>query len=215
MAAQMDYSYSTPKGVPGGKFDLVFDEAFTRKNEEADGVMQFGIAAMVGAAPGVGVKVPVSGCTAEQIEGVVLYMVNTEQDMKGKVVVPEGTSLSILRKGHVWGKTASDAVPVYGSKAYVVVDGAEAGCFTSASAAANAYEKCEAGTANAKEIVADDTASPTTTQIKASEVTPVADGYVPAVGDYVVSKQLHGATIDIGATFGTETDDGIAVIILK
>lgn len=215
MAAQMNYNYGTPKGVPGGKTDISFDEVITRNNEAEDGVLKFGMAAAVGAAPGTGVTVPGTGTTAEKIEGIVLYHPNTEQDMKGNVVIRKGVSLGIMRKGHIWGRTASDAVPVYGSKAYVVIDGDEAGMFTSASAAANVYEICEAGTSGAKEVVADDTASPTASQIKVSAVTPVAGGSKPSVGDYVVSKQLHGATIDIGATFGNETDDGIAIIILK
>lgn len=215
MAAQMNYNYGTPKGVPGGKVDIAFDEVITRRNEAEDGVLKFGIAAMIGAAPGIGVTVPSTGATAEKIEGVVLYHPNTEQDMKGNVVVKNGASLGIMRKGHVWGRTASDAVPAYGSKAYVVVDGDEAGTFTSASAAASVYEKCGSGDSGAKEVVSDETDSPTGAQIKVSAVTPVASGYNPAVGDYVVLKQIHGATIDIGATFGNATDDGIAIIILK
>lgn len=154
MAAQMDYGYGTPKGVAGGKFGLAFDEAVTRKNEEKDGVLKFGMAVMVGTTPGLTIKVPVSGCTAEQIEGIVLHHANTEQDMKGNVVVHENASLSILKKGNVWGRIASDVTPKYGEKAYVVVTGEDAGCFTN-----------------------------------------TAD-----------------SNVDIGATFGTETDDGIAVI---
>lgn len=130
MAAQMNYSYSTPNGVAGGKFDIAYDEVITRKNEEEDGVLKYGMAAMIGTAKGSGVKVPASGCTAEQIEGIVLRAANTEQDMQGRVVVRKGASVGILRKGHVWGRTASDCVPAYGAKAYVVVTGDDAGTFT-------------------------------------------------------------------------------------
>lgn len=35
MAAQMNYSFDTPKGVAGGKVDLAYDEVVTRQNEEA------------------------------------------------------------------------------------------------------------------------------------------------------------------------------------
>ena len=154
MAAQMDYGYGTPKGVAGGKVDLVFDEAVTRKNEEKDGILKFGMAVMVGTTPGLTVKIPTDGCKTEQIEGIVLHHANTEQDMKGNVVVRENASISILKKGHVWGRLASDVVPKYGEKAYVVVTGEDAGCFTN-----------------------------------------TAD-----------------SNVDIGATFGTETDAGIAVI---
>lgn len=130
MAAQLDYGYSTPKGVAGGKYDIAFDEVITRKNEEADGVLKYGMAAMVGTNAGSGVKVPATGCTADKIEGIVLRAANTEQDMGGHVVVKQNTSVGIVRKGHVWGRLASDAVPTYGAKAYVVVTGEDAGTFT-------------------------------------------------------------------------------------
>ena len=48
MAAQLNYNYGTPKGVPGGKFDIAFDEVATRKNENEDGVMKYGLAVAVG-----------------------------------------------------------------------------------------------------------------------------------------------------------------------
>lgn len=130
MAAQLDYGYSTPKGVAGGKYDIAFDEVITRKNEEADGILKYGMAAMVGTKAGSGVKVPATGCTADKIEGIVLRAANTEQDMGGHVVVKSNTSVGIVRKGHVWGRIASDAVPAYGAKAYVVVTGEDAGTFT-------------------------------------------------------------------------------------
>lgn len=56
MAAQLDYSYTTPKGVAGGKYDIAFDEVITRKNEEADGVLKYGMAAMIGTNAGSDVK---------------------------------------------------------------------------------------------------------------------------------------------------------------
>lgn len=215
MAAQLDYGYHVSKGVPGGKYDLSMDTVVTRTNEEADGVLRFGMAAMAGSSPGTTVKVPVPGTTAEKIEGVVLHAENTEQDRKGRVVVPNNAPVGIMTFGKIWGRTSSDAVPVYGNKAYVVVDGDEAGSFTSTSTEASVYLPCEAGASGALEVVADSTASPTATQVKVSDVTPVSGGYVPAVGDYVERKKIHGETVDIGAVFGAETDDGIAVIILK
>lgn len=215
MAAQTNYRYETPKGVPGGKVDIAFDEVITRMNEAEDGVLKFGMAAAVGSDPGFKVTIPQTGTIAAQIEGIVLAHPNTEQDRKGKVIVRKDVTVGIMRKGRVWGRLAADAVPSYGTNAYVVVDGEEAGTFTSVSGASSVYSPCESGVSGAKEIVADDTASPTASQIKVSEVTPVRDGYKPAVGDYVVSKQLHGAAVDIGATFGNASDDGIAIICLK
>lgn len=130
MAAQLNYGYGTPKGVAGGKVDIAYDEVVTRMNEEADGVLKYGMAAVAGASKGTGVKLPTSGTTADQVEGVVLHAANTEQDMKGRAVVPNNASVGILRKGRVWGRTASDAKPSYHAKAYVVVSGNDAGTFT-------------------------------------------------------------------------------------
>lgn len=211
MAAQMDYSYSTSKGVAGGKFDIAYDEVVTRKNEEEDGVLKYGMAAMVGTAKGMGIKVPTAGAAKNTIEGVVLHAANTEQDRKGKVVVGKNASVGILRKGHVWGRISKECTPQYKESAYVIVDGDEAGYFTNQSEASLIYIKAVSSDSGAKEVV-EDTATPTSSQIKISEVTPVLSGYVAVVGDYVVKKQLHGATLDIGATFGNAVDNGIAVI---
>lgn len=156
MAAQTNYNYGTPKGVAGGKFDIAFDEVVTRKNEEQNGIMKFGMAVAVGTSAGKTVKVPTAGTTAEQIEGIAIALPNTEQDMQGNVVVRQNTSLSIMKKGNIWGRLASGITPAYGSAAYVVVSGDDAGTFTTAS-----------------------------------------DG-----------------NVDIGATFGNASDDGIAVIVL-
>lgn len=214
MAAQMNYNYGTPKGVPGGKVDISFDEVVTRKNEESNGTMKFGMAAAVGSKAGIGVALPTSETTAAKIDGVVIYHPNTEQDMDGNVVIKQGVSLGIMKKGHVWGRTSAECKVTYGGTAYVVVDGDYAGCFTNESAAYSAYIEAESTASGAKEVVAD-TATPTSSQIKLASVTPVVNGYEPAVGDYIVSKQIHGATVDIGAKFGNAKDDGIAVIALK
>lgn len=133
MAAQKDYGWGTPKGVAGGKVDIGFDDVIARNNEADDGVIKYGMAVAVGTDAGYGVKAPDSSTTADQIEGVVICHPGTEQDMKGKVVVKNNATLSIMRKGRIWGRTASDATPKYGEKAYVVKDGADAGAFTSES----------------------------------------------------------------------------------
>jgi len=67
MAAQLNYNYGTPMGVPGGKFDIAFDEVVTRSNEEADKKMKFGLAVAVGTNVGKGVKLPTTGVTADKI----------------------------------------------------------------------------------------------------------------------------------------------------
>ena len=116
MAAQTNYSYSTPKGVPGGKFDLSNDEVKSRVNDEADGAMKFGIAVAVGASAGNSVKIPATGTTA-------------------KDVIRKGATLGIITKGNVWGRIAKTANPEYHKPAYVIISGEEAGCFTDTSGA--------------------------------------------------------------------------------
>lgn len=213
MAAQLDYGYSTPKGIPGGKADISFDVVVTRMNEEADGVLKYGMAAFVGTDKGHGIKLPTSESTKADFQGVVICNANTEHDMYGHVNVRKGVAVSCMLRGRIWGRLAPGAEPSYGAKAYVAVDGDYAGCFTSQSAAYSAYVKCSAEDDGAKEVIADD-GSVSGEQIKLSEVTPVASGYTPAVGDYVVSKQIHGSTLDIGADFGNEADvdNGIAIV---
>ena len=130
MAAQKNYGWETPKGVAGGKVDIGFDDVVARTNEAEDGVMKYGMAVAVGTNPDFSVTVPGAGTTAEKIEGVVVCHPGTEQDMKGKVVVKNNASLSIMRKGRIWGRTAADITPAYGEKAYVVITGDDAGAFT-------------------------------------------------------------------------------------
>lgn len=213
MAAQTNYDYKVPKGVPGGKFDLSFDNVVTRHNDSEDGKLQFGVAVQIGNTPGTSVKAVSAGTTKEKIDGVLVAAANVEQDMSGKPVVKKGTSLSIMKKGKIWGRISGSCAPGYGKAARVVVDGEDAGMFTDKAEAFTGYVKVASGTESAKEVV-DDKASPSENQIKISEVKPVVGGYQPAVGDHVLSKQIHGTTVDIGAVFGAHSDNGIAVVEL-
>ena len=111
------------------------------------------------------VKVPVTGTTAAQIEGITIALPNTEQDMAGKVVVKKNASLSVMKKGNIWGRLATGATPTYGAKAYVIPEGDEAGTFTHAA-------------------------------------------------DNGKSDSGKVEYLDISATFGNASDDGIAVIVL-
>lgn len=133
MAAQLNYNYGTPKGVPGGKYDIAFDEVVSRNNENTDGVMKYGIAVAQGTAAGKTVKVPVSGTTAAQIEGVTIALPNIEQDMEGNVVIKQNRTLSVMKSGNIWGRLADETAPTAGAAAYVVVSGDHAGEFTATS----------------------------------------------------------------------------------
>ena len=137
MAAQLDYGYGMSKGVPGGKYDLSLDEVITRTNEEEDGVLKFGMVAMTGSTPGTTVKVAADGATTAKIEGSVLHAANTEQDRKGRVVVPNNASVGIMRYGKIWARVAADAKPAYGDPLYAVVSGDDAGALTSTEGTGN------------------------------------------------------------------------------
>lgn len=134
MAAQTNYNYSTPKGVPGGKYDIAFDEVVSRNNENDDGVMKYGMAVAQGSSAGKTVKVPVEGTTAAQIEGVAIALPNTEQDMEGNVVVKKNRTLSVMKSGNIWGRLADNTAPAAGANAYVNVKGEHAGEFTATAA---------------------------------------------------------------------------------
>lgn len=212
MAAQLDYGYRIPKGIPGGKADIGFDAVVTRKNEEEDGVLKYGMAVVEGTEKGHTIKLPVSASTKANFQGVVIANANTEQDMEGHVHVRKNAAVSCMLRGRMWGRLAPGAEPAYGGDALIVKDGDYAGCFTSQSSGYTAYVKVDQGTADAKLVVADDD-SPEGTEVKLSTVTPCA-GFTPAVGDYVLSKKLYEAPLDAGVKFGNESDvdNGIAIV---
>ncbi len=133
MAAQMNYSYDTPKGVPGGKFGIGFDEVVTRMNEETDGVLKFGMGVVVGTDAGTTIKKPAAA--SDVFEGVAVCSANTEQDMDGKVHIAEGHSVPVMKRGMIWARLADSTAPAYGAAAYLVASGDDAGAFTATKSA--------------------------------------------------------------------------------
>lgn len=135
MAAQTSYSFTTPKGIPGGLYDISAHEVNTRINEEADGVLGFGEGVVQGATKGLAVKLPALSSTPADFEGVAINGANVEQDMAGKAIVRKDTSVGVARYGKVWVKVTGDTGPVkYGDRLYLITDGDEAGFFTNAGA---------------------------------------------------------------------------------
>lgn len=133
MAAQTTYGFSTPKGIPGGLYDISYHEVNTRMNEEADGKLGFGIGVVRGTSKGVTVKLPAAASPASDFEGVVINGVNVEQDMSGKVIVKKDATVGIVRFGKVWAKVSDKAQNVkYGDSLYLILDGDEVGSFTNA-----------------------------------------------------------------------------------
>ncbi|MEG1716187.1 MAG: hypothetical protein RR275_05205 [Lachnospiraceae bacterium] len=213
MAAQTSYGFGFPKGVAGGLFDLSHHEVVTR---QAEGTVHFGVGVVIGTNAGTDVAVPTSDSTASDFEGVVVHnSVMVELDMKNNLNIEDKRTVGCLNKGKLWVALAPGAVPSYKQAAYLVKDGDYAGCFTSQSGAYSIYCKCKSTDTGANKIIAD-TATPGTNEVKLSAVTPVEAGYTPAVNDYVLSKQIYGAPLNVGAKFGTadDSDNGIAVIEL-
>lgn len=131
MAAQMNYSFSTPKGVAGGLYDISNHEVVTRLNEEEDGKLGFGIGVVRGINSGQSVKLPDVYSISNQFEGIVINGVNVEQDMLGKVIVKKDSSIGVLRTGKVWVKVSDSTQNVkYGDNLHLIVSGPESGFFT-------------------------------------------------------------------------------------
>lgn len=132
MAAQTSYGFGFPKGIAGGLFDLSAHEVATRQAESAG--LSFGIGVVTGANKGIDVKVPSSGSTAADFEGVIVHnSVMVEMDMENKVKIGDKRTVGCLHHGKIWVKTGSKAAPAYREKVYLITSGNEAGMFTTAS----------------------------------------------------------------------------------
>ena len=128
--AQLSYGYNIPAGIAGGIYGLENYDIVARLNDEETGKMKFGVGVVQGANAGKSVKVPVSGATAAQFEGVVVYTANRELTYEGATNLRKGTPLSIMNYGKVWVRVGESASVVYGADAYLITNGDEAGCFT-------------------------------------------------------------------------------------
>lgn len=139
MSVQTSYGFGFPKGVAGGLFDLSAHEVSTRQSED-DGVT-FGVGVVVGTNKGTDVKLPTAGSTAEQFEGVVVHnSVMAELDMNNKLNIGKKRTVGCLHHGKIWVKTGKDAVPAYKEKVYLIVEGEEAGLFTTSEDSASKVE---------------------------------------------------------------------------
>lgn len=130
MSAQTRYGYNTPIGAAGGIVDLAPYAIDTFLNENANGVMKFGMGVVRGSNPGTNVAVPADGATADKFEGITVNNRTTEYDMEGNLALRKGASVGVIRYGRVYGRVAADVKPAYGEAVYLVVSGEEAGCFT-------------------------------------------------------------------------------------
>lgn len=139
MAAQTSYGFSFPKGVAGGLFDLSAHEVSTRQ-AEGNGI-SFGIGVVIGANKGTDVAIPAASATAADFEGVVVHnSVMVEMDMDNKVNIGDKRTVGCLHHGKIWVKTGAKAVPAYKEKVYLIIDGEEAGMFTTSADTATKVE---------------------------------------------------------------------------
>lgn len=132
MSVQMKYGYSTPRGIPGGLYDLSPYVIDTRLNEAANGKMLFGMGVVQGTTPGSNVGLPATGATAATFEGVTVNGFTQQHDLEGKVSLNNNQSVGVLRSGRIYARLVSDAAPAYGEAVYLVLTGDDAGLFTDA-----------------------------------------------------------------------------------
>ena len=139
MSVQTSYGFGFPKGVAGGLFDLSAHEVSTRQSE-GEGVT-FGVGVVVGTNKGTDVKLPTADSTADQFEGVVVHnSVMAEFDMNNKLNIGEKRTVGCLHHGKIWVKTGENAAPAYKEKVYLIVEGEEAGLFTTSADTATKVE---------------------------------------------------------------------------
>ena len=132
MAVQTSYGLSSPKGVAGGLFDMSAHEVATRQ-AEGEGI-SFGVGVVAGTNKGIDVALPSAGTAAEDFEGVIIHnSVMVVKDMDNRVRIGDKRTVGCLNRGKVWVKTGEKAAPAYKEKVYLIIDGNEAGMFTTAS----------------------------------------------------------------------------------
>lgn len=131
MAAQTSYSYQTPRGVAGGLYDISPYAIDSRTNGEiVPGALMFGMGAVQGDVPGVTVAIPTAGDTGDAFEGIVLTGFTNQQNMLGEIQIYPQQTVGILRWGRAWARIAEGVTPAYGESLFLIIDGDEAGLFT-------------------------------------------------------------------------------------
>lgn len=156
MSAQLTYKFSTPIGVAGGIVDLAPKAIDTFLNGETTGTMLFGVGVVQGATTDKGIKVnlPDSNATAAVFEGITTNNLTTEYDMEGKIHIPEGAAMGVMRYGRIYARVATNVTPAYGDALYMVISGDEVGYFTNSSSGTIAIKGRFLGTVDADNGVA-------------------------------------------------------------
>lgn len=135
MSAQTEYGYLSSKGAPGTLYDNAPHEVISRRNEEAAGKLRYGLGVVIGTNKGYQVKLPITGASMTNFEGVVIDGYTDEMDLDGNVSIKYDGTVGVVRKGNIWARLAKDATPGYGDDVYLVTSGDEAGYFTNVAGA--------------------------------------------------------------------------------
>lgn len=129
MSVQTKYGYATGKGIAGGIFDMFHYPVESRFNEEENGVLRFGVGVVRGSIAGSNIKLPATGATAADFEGVVVNGFSNQQDLEGKLHILNNQNVGVMRKGKIWVVLKEGEAPAYGGPIHLITDGEEAGCF--------------------------------------------------------------------------------------
>lgn len=84
-----------------------------------------------GSKPGVNIALPAAGATADKFEGIATNNRTTEYDMDGRVFVRKGVGVGVMRYGRIYVRVKEGDAPEYGDALLLIVNGDDAGCFTS------------------------------------------------------------------------------------
>ena len=132
MSAQTSYNFLPPIGAAGGLVDLSPKAIDTFINEEANGVMGFGLAVVDGTTAGVDVKLPTA--STGKFEGVTINNRTTEHALHSSLVnVLNKAAIGVIRYGKVYVQLAEGATPEFGDPVYYSYTGANKGKFTDSS----------------------------------------------------------------------------------
>lgn len=98
-----NYSQGMAAGTAGGFYDLSEHAVVSRLNGQADTALKPGMGVVQGDKPGSNVKIPATGATLEQFEGIVINDVNREMNMDGELLIQPKTTVGVMQYGRASG----------------------------------------------------------------------------------------------------------------
>lgn len=135
-----NYSQGMAAGAAGGCYDLSEHAVVSRLNGQADTALKPGMGVVQGDKPGSNVKIPATGATLEQFEGIVINDVNREMNMDGELLIQPKTTVGVMQYGRIWVRIADGVEPKYGDPVHLIINGTGVGCFKAAADGANTLE---------------------------------------------------------------------------